>query len=138
MKGIKMNKRPKLIGIIALAILIFPLFTNISLAVSPDELQKIEAAVPQKTTASPKQPRKLLVFNLCKGFKHSSIPYWDKALEIMGKKTGAFQVVISDDMAIFKPENLKQFDAVCFNNTTKLEFPEPELKKSLMDFLPEW
>jgi type 1 glutamine amidotransferase len=41
-------------------------------------------------------------------------------------------------MSIFKPENIKQFDAVCFNNTTGLKFnPEktPELCLSLMDFV---
>ncbi|MCK4627532.1 MAG: hypothetical protein KAT56_00940, partial [Sedimentisphaerales bacterium] len=53
------------------------------------EIQKIEQAAPIKATVRPGQPRKLLVINLCKGYKHSSIPYWDVALEIMGKKTGA-------------------------------------------------
>jgi type 1 glutamine amidotransferase len=95
----------------------------------------MEAAMPAKPVATPKQPRKLLVFNLCKGFPHGSIPYWDKALEIMGKKTGAFEVVVSGDMAMFKAENLNKFDAVCLNNTTKLGFEEPELRKSLMDFI---
>jgi type 1 glutamine amidotransferase len=95
----------------------------------------MEAAMPTKPVATPKQPRKLLVFNLCKGFRHGSIGHWDKALEIMGKKTGAFEVVVSGDMAMFKAENLSKFDAVCLNNTTKLGFEEPELRKSLMDFI---
>lgn len=103
-------------------------------AVSQKEVQKIEDAVPARATAIPKQPRKLLVFNLCEGYRHSSIPYWDKALEVMGRKTGAYEVVFSNDMSIFKPENLNQFDAVCFNNTTKLEFEEP-LRQSLMNFI---
>ena len=102
---------------------------------NPKELEKIKDAMPAKATVTPKQPRKLLVFNLCKGFVHSSIPYCAKALEVMGKKTGAFEVVCSKDMSIFKPENLNQFDAVCFNNTTELDFNEPELQKSLMDFV---
>jgi type 1 glutamine amidotransferase len=95
----------------------------------------MEAAMPAKPVATPKQPRKLLVFNLCKGFKHGSIPYWDKALEIMGKKTGAFEVLVSGDMAMFKAENLNKFDAVCLNNTTRLGFEEPELRESLMKFI---
>ena len=111
------------------------LLTNCSGAVSPQDVQKIEAAMPAKPVAAPKQPRKLLVFNLCKGFKHGSIPYWDKALEIMGRKTGAFEAVVSSDMAMFKAENLNKFDAVCLNNTTRLGFDEPELRKSLMDFI---
>jgi type 1 glutamine amidotransferase len=106
--------------------------------VSAAEIQKIDRAAPVKATVQPAKPRKLLVFNLCNGFWHSSIPYWDKALEIMGRKTGAYSVMISKDIAVFEPDNLNQFDAVCFNNTTKLKFnPEdtPELCKALMDFV---
>jgi type 1 glutamine amidotransferase len=105
---------------------------------SREEIAKMEEAMPNKAVVEPAKPRKLLVFNLCQGYRHSSIPYWDKALEIMAKKTGAFTVVISNDLNIFKAENLKQFDAVCFNNTTGLTLsPEttPELCTSLMDFV---
>jgi len=132
-----MSRRSKVINIALLAVLCFSLFTNIlQAAVSPAELQKIEKAMPAKARAAPKRPRKLLVFNLCgpKGFRHGCIPYWDKALEIMGRKTGAFAAVVSDDMSMFRPENLKQFDAVCLNNTTRLKFDEP-LRKSLMSFI---
>ncbi len=101
---------------------------------SKEEIEKIEKAAPSKATVEPVKPRKLLIFNKCDGYKHSSIPYWDKALEIMGKKTGAYSVVISNDMNAFKPEFLNQFDAVCFNNTTHLKFEE-SLRKSLMDFV---
>jgi type 1 glutamine amidotransferase len=139
-KGIEMNRmsqKQRVIGIILLAVWCFSLLTNISLAdISPEELQKIENAMPAKATVTPKRPRRLLVFNLCKGYVHSSIPYGAKALEIMGNKTGAYKTVISSDMAVFSPENLRQFDAICFNNTTQLEFKEdPTLRKSLMDFV---
>ncbi|MHC4733784.1 MAG: ThuA domain-containing protein, partial [Planctomycetota bacterium] len=130
-----MRQRLKLIYIALSAFCCLSLLTNCSGAVSEQDVQKIEAAMPAKAVAAPKQPRKLLVFNLCKGFKHGSIPHWDKALEIMGKKTGAFEVVVSGDMAMFKAENLKKFDAVCLNNTTRLGFEGPELRKSLMDFI---
>ncbi len=121
------------------AVLFLLLLTNVlSADISADELQKIKDAAPAKATVEPARPRKLLVFNLCEGYKHSSIPYWDKALEIMGSKTGAYTVEVSDDMSLFEPERLKQFDAVCFNNTTKLEFDPnrtPELCGALMDFV---
>jgi type 1 glutamine amidotransferase len=107
---------------------------------SQEEIVKIQEAMPNKAIVEPNKPRKLLVFNLCGpgGFRHTSIPYWNKALELMAQKTGAFSVVVSSDMDIFKAENLKQFDAVCFNNTTNLPFdPEktPELCQGLMDFV---
>jgi len=130
-----MNRKSQIIGIAMLALCCLPLLTSISRAqVTAEELQKIEQAVPAKATVQPAKARKLLAFNLCNGFKHSSIPYWDKALEIMGQKTGAYSVVISSDMAVFKPETLNQFDAVCLNNTTRLKFDEP-LQKSLMEFV---
>ena len=51
-----------------------------------EEIKKIEGAMPKEARAKPVKPRKLLVFNLCKGFAHSSIPYCAKALQIMGRK----------------------------------------------------
>ncbi|OHB55605.1 MAG: hypothetical protein A2173_01465 [Planctomycetes bacterium RBG_13_44_8b] len=105
---------------------------------SQEEIKKMEEAMPNKAIVEPDKPRKLLVFNLCQGFRHSSIPFWDKALEIMAQKTGAFTAVFSSDPNVFKAENIKQFDAVCFNNTTGLKFsPEttPEICTSLMEFV---
>jgi hypothetical protein len=87
-------------------------------AISSEELRKIEDAVPKKASAQPLQPRKLLVFSrvASRGYRHESIPYGKKALEIMGKETGAFEAVMSDDFSVFEPHNLRQFDAVFFNN----------------------
>jgi type 1 glutamine amidotransferase len=105
---------------------------------SQEEIAKMEEAMPSKAIVEPNKPRKLLVFNLCQGYRHTSIPYWDKALQIMAQKTGAFSVVISSDPNILKAQSLKEFDAVCFNNTTNLALsPEktPDLCKSLMDFV---
>jgi len=105
---------------------------------SPQEVQKIEKAVPKKATIRPAGQRKLLVFWRCEGYFHESIPVGNKALELMGKKTGAYEAVITDDYSVFTAENLKQFDAVCLNNTTHLKFnpkATPERCKALMDFI---
>jgi type 1 glutamine amidotransferase len=105
---------------------------------SEEEIKKIEEAMPTEAVVKPEKPRKLLVIDLVNGFYHTSIPYWNKALEVMGEKTGAFSVTISEDVNMFSAENLAQFDAVCFNNTVKLPLnPDttPELCKSLMDFV---
>ena len=141
-----MNKRLKLITGAVLGLWCLSLLASSAQAQSPaklrdltpEEIQKIENAAPKKATVEPAKPRKLLVFWLCEGFFHKSIPLVNKAIEYMGKTTGAYQTVITNDMAVFKPENLAQFDAVCFNNTTGLKFnPQttPELCKSLMDFV---
>ena len=141
-----MSTRSKLIGAALLGLWCLSVLMSPLQAASPEklrdltaeEVQKIENAVPKKATVRPAEPRKLLVFWLCEGFFHSSIPLVNKAVVQMGKTTGAYETVVTNDMSIFKPENLRQFDAICFNNTTGLKFnPEktPELCKSLMDFV---
>lgn len=113
-----MNQKQKVTKIVLLAILCLSLLTGCSQVISLEETQKIKAAVPAKATAIPKRPRRLLVFSLCKSYVHSSIPYGKKVIEIMAKKTGAFQPVFTDDISIFEPEKLKQFDAVFLNNNS--------------------
>jgi type 1 glutamine amidotransferase len=98
-------------------------------------LQRIEQALPAKATAIPAKPRKVLVFWLCKGYFHESIPVINKAIEMMGKKTGAFETVTSNDMNDFNAKNLERFDAVVFNNTTHLDFNDPGQRQALMDFV---
>jgi len=138
-KGKEMSQRSRVIKVVLLAACFLLLLADVLPAAAEqpteEELQKIENAAPAKATVEPKRPRKLLVFNLCNDFKHSSIPYWDKALQIMGQKTGAYEVVFSNRMAMFAPEMLNQYDAVCLNNTTKLDFSDEKLRKGLMNFV---
>ena len=102
---------------------------------TPEQIAKIQAAAPDKAPAAPAQPRKLLIFTLCKGYRHSAIECCAKALEIIGEKTGAYTTVVSDDPAVFKPESLAGFDAVCFDNTTGELFEDAALKASLLEFV---
>jgi len=104
-------------------------------AVSEEDIRKIDAAIPKKATKKPARPRTVLVFSLCKGFRHGSIPYWNKALVMMGEKTGAFKATVSDDMEMLKPENLHKFDALVLNNTTRLKIDDPVIRKSILDFI---
>ena len=120
-----------LIAVLASAALVIPA----SAQLSTDEIKGMEQAAPAKATAIPKQQRTLLVFNLSEGFKHGAIERASRALEVIGKKTGAFETVQSVEMSVFRPENLARFDAVCFNNTTQLKFDDPALRKSLLDFV---
>lgn len=86
-------------------------------AVTDEEARKIASAVPSKATAAPAHPRQLLVFTLCRGFVHSSIPHGARAAELMGEKTGAFRATVADDIAFFEPDRLSQFDGVCLMNS---------------------
>ncbi len=103
--------------------------------VSASILEKIDNAAPAKATVKPAKSRKILVFYLCKGYYHESIPVTNKAIELMGKKTGAYKTVFSDDMKIFDAKKLAEFDAILFNNTTHLDFNKPGQRQALMDFV---
>lgn len=107
---------------------------------SAQDRQRVATAVPRQAPAPAKAPRKLLVVSLhvrdgkrLQG--HTSIAYGNLAIELMGKQTGAYTAEFSDDVSVFRPERLRQFDAVCFNNTAGVLFEDPQLKKSLLDFV---
>ncbi|MCH7701429.1 MAG: ThuA domain-containing protein, partial [Planctomycetes bacterium] len=89
-----------------------------AIAQSSEIANRIDEAVPSKPYAQPAQPRKMLVFTLTRGYRHESIAAGVHAFRILGEKTGAFEIVHSEDPAVFEPQRLIQFDAVCMLNTT--------------------
>lgn len=107
----------------------------------PEEaVEKIESAIPTKAVVQPVKSRKLLVFNMHiwngeikKG--HPSIPYANYAIELMGKLTGAYDVIFSSDTTVFLPEKIKEFDAICFNNTAGVLVEDPIKRYGLIDFV---
>lgn len=125
------------------AVVVVALACNLAMAaqrelkpVSDADLQKIKGALPEKATAKPQEPRKVLIYWKCEGFFHEGgIRMGNKAFELMGEKTGAYSVVITDDINMFEPEKLKEFDAVIFNNTTGRKFGEEKHRKALLDFV---
>ena len=101
-----------------------------------EERERIEKALPAEATASPRKPRRLLIFDLNVNYGgHGSIQHANYAFARMGEKTGAYETVISRDPEVFRPETLQQFDAVFFNNTVGNLFETPALRQSLVDFV---
>ena len=103
-------------------------------AVPEAEVQKIQAALPDKPEVPPQKPRKLLVFYRTDGFPHSVIPEFNTMLELLGEKTGAYKATLSQSYADLQPDRLQEFDAVYFNNTCRMATPEP-VKKALQDYV---
>jgi type 1 glutamine amidotransferase/sugar phosphate isomerase/epimerase len=100
------------------------------------ERQKVEAAIPAKAPATPRKPRRLLIFDHNVGYGgHPSSRTANLAFELMGRKTGAFETVVSRDPAVFRPESLRQFDAVFFNNNVGNLFEDAALRQSLVEFV---
>lgn len=97
----------------------------------PGAAGKIAAALPDKPYAKPEKPRKLLVFAKTNGFRHASIATGKLAFIEMGRKTGAFEAVVTEDLDQFEIDNLKKYDAVLFLSTTMNVFSpnDAEMKK---------
>jgi hypothetical protein len=100
----------------------------------------MDAALPSQAPAKPAKSRKLLISNLSmrdgrvvRG--HPSIPFGNYAIEQMGKMTGAYEVVVSDDVEMFRPDTINQFDAICFNNTAGVLTDDSEIRQSILDFI---
>ena len=110
---------------------------------TPDKLTaaaraQIDAALPSKAVSTPKKPRKLLVLDLNIAYPgHLSIPPENYALEQMGKRTGAYEAVFSNDLDNLKYDRIRQFDAIFLNNTVGMIFVDPEVREGLLRFVRE-
>ncbi|MDP6637566.1 MAG: DUF1080 domain-containing protein [Phycisphaerae bacterium] len=87
---------------------------------SDEQVAIMKAAMPKKATVKPKKPRKILVLSY-QSHDQGRLA-GEKALQLMAGQTKAFELTFIYDtkaMAeILVPEKLKEFDAVCVNNST--------------------
>jgi len=86
-------------------------------APSAEWIDKIRALAPEGPVAPIKSEHNALIFSLMTGFQHAVTPYTTEVIRILGEKTGAYSLTISDDVAMLEPENIKKFDLVFLNNT---------------------
>jgi len=86
--------------------------------------RQIYEAAPARPQVPPRKPRRVLIWNtpahLMEKDPHKGycIPYGTAAFQAIGRKTGAFEPVVSDDLAMILPENIRQFDAIVLNNSS--------------------
>jgi hypothetical protein len=110
---------------------------------APEQKKPIDDAIPATATAKPQKARRILVSNLNvrRGSvrlgerEHASIPYGNYAIDQLGKRTAAYETVFNNDIAMFKPGVIDQFDAIVFINTVGVLFDDKELRASLLDFI---
>jgi type 1 glutamine amidotransferase len=107
----------------------------------PEDVARMEAALPSSAPAKPAHPRKVLVLSKAAGYVHSCIPLAAKTVEDLGSKTGAWSTTVTYDSAAITADNLRQYDLIFLNNTTGrfLDDPDPAVtaarKKALIDFV---
>jgi type 1 glutamine amidotransferase/sugar phosphate isomerase/epimerase len=104
---------------------------------SAEDRQAIEAAAPRQAIAKPLKPRKLLVTDLQMYSGHSTIPHGNWLLELIGKQTGAFEPVFSNDLELLKYPRIKEFDAVYLNNVCGMVHNDPAVREGLLRFVRE-
>jgi len=103
-----------------------------------EDREHIEAALPKEAPAKPKKARKLLVLDVNIAYGgHRSIPAENFAIEQMGKETGAYEAVFSNDLDNLKYPKIKDFDAVYLNNTVGMIFVDPAVREGLLRFVRE-
>lgn len=92
--------------------------------IPPDLARRIFNAAPEKARVAPQKPRRVLIWNtpahLMEKDPHKGycIPYGSAALNAIGRKTAAFEPVVSDDLSVYLPENIRHFDAIVLNNSS--------------------
>ena len=91
----------------------------------PKIIAKAESIASTLTAAPSKEKRRVLVYGISFGPHRTTIRTAQQVCTLLGEKTGAFEAVVSEDLANFDADKLKQFDAVIFANTTGEVFCRP-------------
>jgi type 1 glutamine amidotransferase/sugar phosphate isomerase/epimerase len=101
------------------------------------ERQRIVAAIPPKPAATPTKARNLLVMESLEGMSHSTIPHANVMIEEMGRKTGAWRTVFSNDLNNLRYPKIKEYDAVFLNSIVGEWLPDPKIREDLVRYIKE-
>lgn len=83
-----------------------------------DSEDTLNAAIESLAVRKPAKKRTVLIYSRTKGYRHQSIPYGIHVLTELGKRTGAFNVVATEDPAVFNSEHFMSYDGIIMLNTT--------------------
>jgi type 1 glutamine amidotransferase len=99
--------------------------TSVYKTPDPKVIAQAESIAAAIKAAPCKKKRTILVYGISFGPHRTTIPTARQVFTLLGKNTGAFESVESEDLANFEAQKLKQFDAVIFANTTGDVFCRP-------------
>lgn len=78
--------------------------------------------------------QKLLYMTLAAGYQHASVAPSESIVKEIGRRSGAFETTVTQDVGAFTRQNLKQFDAVMFYTSGELPMTAAE-KEALISFV---
>ena len=103
--------------------------------IPPAALEKIAAATPAKPAATPQRPRRILVVWRADAILHKGgVPAVNHAIELMSKKTGAFEADFTRDADAFDAAVLEKYDAIVMNSTAHLILNVAQ-RKAYLDYV---
>ena len=97
--------------------------------------KQVDKMVSELEIAKPKKARKVLIYSRTNGFRHSSIETGVGMLEYIGKKTGAFDSVATEDVNMINDDELTKYDAIIMVNTTNNPIDTKEGRAAFENFL---
>jgi type 1 glutamine amidotransferase len=92
------------------------------------------AAIRSFAARAERPPDRVLYFTYSAGYRHEVIPLSKAILTQLGKDSGIFEVVATEDTSDFSTENLRRYAAVMFYTTGEIPMSGAE-KAALLDFV---
>ncbi len=92
------------------------------------------AAIRSFGARAERPPDRVLYFTYSAGYRHEVIPLSKATLTQLGRDSGVFEVVATEDTSDFSTENLKRYAAVMFYTTGEIPMSGAE-KIALLDFV---
>ena len=80
------------------------------------------------------RPSRILYFTHSAGYRHEVIPVSREILKQLGENSPQFEVVATEDVAVFTAQNLRRYGAVMFFTTGELPMNDVQ-KQALVDFV---
>jgi uncharacterized protein len=92
------------------------------------------AAIQPLAVRAQSRPERVLYFTYSAGYRHDVIPLSREILTQLGKNSGAFEVIATEDLSEFSPANLERYAAVMFYTSGEIPMSGPQ-KMALLDFV---
>jgi hypothetical protein len=84
--------------------------------------------------AAAAQPKRVLLVNHSAGFRHDSVVVAAQVLEALGRQSGVYEVVSTEDLSLISEARLGEFDALFFFTSGELALSD-EQKAAILEFV---